>query len=101
MSKSQKTYWMEEIITLATWKVGQIGCAEVGLGDEGIVDYITQELGGDRTIRCYELKITKSDFLSDAKKTFIGDYNFYVYCYKNGSRTFLPTLENTLEMGNF
>lgn len=78
VSKSQKTYWMEEIITLATWKVGQIGCAEVGLGDEGIVDYITQELGGDRTIRCYELKITKSDFLSDAKKTFIGDYNFYV-----------------------
>ena len=76
--KSDKTYEMEEIITLATWKLGRCGCAEVGLGDEGIVDYISIELGGERIVRCYELKITKSDFLSDAKKTFIGEYNFYV-----------------------
>ena len=76
--KSEKTYEMEEIITLATWKLGRCGCAEVGLGDEGIVDYISIELGGERIVRCYELKITKSDFLSDAKKTFIGEYNFYV-----------------------
>jgi hypothetical protein len=76
--KSEETYRLEEIITLATWKPGTIGCAEVGLGDAGIVDYVTLELGGSQTMRCYELKITKSDFLSDAKKTFNGDFNFYV-----------------------
>lgn len=76
--KSEETYRLEEIITLATWKPGMIGCAEVGLGKAGIVDYVTMELKGERTIRCYELKITKSDFLSDAKKTFAGDFNFYV-----------------------
>lgn len=76
--KSEETYRLEAIITLATWKPGMVGCAEVGLGKAGIVDYVTMELGGERLIRCYELKITKSDFLSDAKKTFAGDYNFYV-----------------------
>lgn len=76
--KSEETYRLEEIITLATWEPSIVGCAEVGLGDEGIVDYVTMELGKQRTIRCYELKITRSDFLSDAKKSFVGDYNFYV-----------------------
>lgn len=76
--KSEETYRLEEIITLATWEPGVVGCAEVGLGDDGIVDYVTMEIGKERTIRCYELKITRSDFLSDAKKTFIGDFNFYV-----------------------
>lgn len=76
--KSDKTYQLEETIALATWKLGQIGCPEVGLGEEGIIDYITMEMTGDRLVRCYELKITKEDFLSDAKKTFIGDYNYYV-----------------------
>lgn len=76
--KTEETYRLEEIITLATWKPGIIGCAEVGLGELGIVDYATVELGGDQLIRCYELKITRSDFLSDAKKSFVGNYNFYV-----------------------
>lgn len=76
--KSDKTYQLEETIALATWKPGQIGCPEVGLGEEGIVDYITMEMTGERIVRCYELKITREDFLSDAKKSFIGDYNYYV-----------------------
>lgn len=76
--KTEETYRLEEIITLETYKPNMIGCAEVGLGDLGIVDYITVMLDKTRTIRCYELKITKSDFLSDAKKSFVGDYNFYV-----------------------
>lgn len=76
--KTEETYRLEEVITLATWKPGMIGCAEVGLGDKGIVDYMTVELGGRRLIRCYELKITRSDFLSDARKSFVGDLNFYV-----------------------
>lgn len=78
MSKSQKTYELEEIITLATARADRIGCPEVGLGDYGIVDYISMDIRGAMTIRCYELKISKSDFLSDAKKTFVGDFNYYV-----------------------
>ena len=78
MTKSSKTYELEEAITLATWKIGTVACPEVGLGDAGIVDFITMELGKSKTVRCYELKISKSDFLSDAKKTFIGDLNYYV-----------------------
>ena len=78
MTKSQKTYELEEIITIATARRDRCGCAEVMLGDDGIVDYISIELGGRHIVRCYEIKISKSDFLSDAKKTFIGEYNYYV-----------------------
>lgn len=78
MSKSEKTYELEEIITLAVARADRIGCAEVTLDDFGIVDFISMELNGNRTVRCYELKISKSDFLSEAKKTFIGEYNYYV-----------------------
>lgn len=76
--KSDKTYQLEETIALATWKAGQIGCPEVGLGTEGIVDYVAMEMTGERLVRCFELKITRDDFLSDARKTFVGDYNYYV-----------------------
>lgn len=76
--KSDKTFEMEEIIALATSRPNRIGCAEVALDDEGVVDYICMDLGGEQVVRCYELKITKSDFLSDAKKTFIGEFNYYV-----------------------
>lgn len=78
MSKSEKTYELEEIITLANARANRIGCAEVTLDDWGIVDFISMDLNGARTIRCYELKVSKSDFQSDAKKTFVGDFNYYV-----------------------
>lgn len=78
MTKSQRTYELEEVITLATARSDRIGCPEVGLDDFGIVDYISMDIGGAKTVRCYELKVSKSDFLSDNKKTFIGDFNYYV-----------------------
>lgn len=78
MSKSEKTYELEEIITLACARPDRVGCAEVTLDDYGIVDFISMDISGSRTVRCYELKISKSDFLSDAKKSFIGDFNYYV-----------------------
>lgn len=78
MSKSEQTYELEEIITLANARANRIGCAEVTLDDYGIVDFISMDLNGARTIRCYELKVSKSDFLSDAKKSFVGDFNYYV-----------------------
>ena len=78
MTKSARTYELEEVITLATARADRIGCPEVSLDDFGIVDYISVDVGGAHTVRCYELKISKSDFLSDNKKTFIGDFNYYV-----------------------
>lgn len=78
MSKSEKTYELEEIITMACARPDRVGCPEVSLDDWGIVDFVSMDISGARTVRCYELKISKSDFLSDAKKTFIGDFNYYV-----------------------
>ena len=40
------------------------------------VDYITYNTKG--VWRCYEIKASKSDFHSKAKKTFIGHYNYFV-----------------------
>lgn len=40
------------------------------------VDYITYDT--KEIWRCYEIKVSKSDFHSKAKKTFIGHYNYYV-----------------------
>lgn len=40
------------------------------------VDYITYDTNG--IWRCYEVKVSKSDFYSKCKKTFIGHYNYYV-----------------------
>lgn len=40
------------------------------------VDYITYDTKG--MWRCYEIKASKSDFHSKAKKTFVGRYNYYV-----------------------
>lgn len=40
------------------------------------VDYITYDTKG--IWRCYEIKVSKSDFHSKAKKTFVGHYNYFV-----------------------
>lgn len=40
------------------------------------VDYITYDTKG--IWRCYEIKVSKSDFHSNAKKTFVGHYNYFV-----------------------
>ncbi|WP_240510139.1 hypothetical protein [Virgibacillus profundi] len=40
------------------------------------VDYITYDTKG--VWKCYEIKVSKSDFYSKAAKTFVGHYNYYV-----------------------
>lgn len=40
------------------------------------VDYITYDTKG--IWRCYEIKVSKSDFYSKAKKTFVGHFNYFV-----------------------
>lgn len=54
------------------------GCFEVTLGISGdeIVDFITTDAKNE--IRCYEIKVSKADLNSGAKKSFVGDFNYFV-----------------------
>ena len=45
--------------------------------DTEICDFMVYEQDKD-IFRCFEIKISKSDFHSRAKKTFVGNYNYYV-----------------------
>ena len=53
-------------------------CFEVTIGWFGKerVDCLSYDTNG--IWRCYEIKVSKSDFHSKAKKTFCGHYNYYV-----------------------
>ena len=48
--------------------------------DQGIVDTLSclTKFDGSREWRCYELKVTKADFRSTAKLSFVGHYNYFV-----------------------
>lgn len=82
MAKTEETIKLEKDIFKATQKQGTFGCMEVTIGWRGKerVDYITYDTKG--TWRCYEIKVSKADFHSKAKKTFIGHYNYYVITTK-------------------
>lgn len=56
-------------------KMGTFICFEVGIKNE-IVDCLTYNTKNEW--RCYELKISVSDFHSKQAKTFVGNYNYYV-----------------------
>ena len=78
MSKTEVTKQLEDSIYKSTQKMGVFGCFEVtiGFGGRERVDYMTYDTKG--IFRCYEIKCTKSDFYSKAKKSFVGNYNYYV-----------------------
>ena len=78
MAKTETTLQLERDIWKTTNKQGTFGCFEVTIGWFGKqrVDYITYDTKG--TWRCYEIKVSKSDFHSKAHNTFIGHYNYYV-----------------------
>lgn len=78
MSKTDLTINLERNIYGATIKQGVFGCFEVTIGWWGRerVDYITYDTNG--IWRCYEIKVSKADFYSKAKKTFVGHYNYFV-----------------------
>lgn len=42
-----------------------------------ICDFMIYEQDKD-VFRCFEIKVSKTDFHSKAKKTFVGNYNYYV-----------------------
>ncbi|MCH4169383.1 MAG: hypothetical protein LKF42_09020 [Streptococcaceae bacterium] len=76
--KTDLTKEAERIVWNNTQKQGVFGCFEVTIGWFGneIVDFITYDTSSE--IKCYEIKVSKSDFLSQANKTFIGHFNYFV-----------------------
>ncbi|WP_229106420.1 hypothetical protein [Paenibacillus sp. 1001270B_150601_E10] len=78
MAKTAVTLSLERALESVTNKAGVFGCFEVTIGWDGKerVDYITYDTKG--TWRCYEIKVSKSDFRSKAHHTFCGHYNYFV-----------------------
>lgn len=78
MSKSELTISYENALIRQS-KIKRIfGCTEVTIGWYGRerVDYLTLDFKGK--FRCYEIKVSKPDFYSKSKVTFVGHYNYYV-----------------------
>lgn len=93
MAKSVLTKAIElefvEYLYDTRYELGIIECAIGPRKKYGIVDVLSYQgkrvsngRGKPRTRevtwRCYEIKISKQDFLSSHKWTFVGDYNYFV-----------------------
>lgn len=78
MAKTEATLKLENDIKTATLRMGVFGCLEVTIGFCGKerVDYMTYDTSG--IFRCYEIKVSKSDFHSKHANSFCGHYNYYV-----------------------
>lgn len=76
--ESSKTKELKKILWRSTNKMGVFGCFEVTIGWYGRerLDYMTMDTKG--IFRCYEIKVSKEDFRSRCKHTFVGHYNYYV-----------------------
>lgn len=76
MAKTELTKQLEKAIIKETSK--WFGCLEVTIGWYGKqrVDFMTMD--SKEIFRCYELKISKSDFNSNHGHNFVGHYNYYV-----------------------
>ena len=75
--KTNLTLDLEQTL-YAYWEdQGAVAVEEVTMpADAGIVDTLVHQADG--TWRCFELKVTKADFHSKAKLSFIGHYNYFV-----------------------
>lgn len=79
--KTKLTKNLESTLYQYCYEQGAYVVEEVSMPDKkGIVDTLSyQQLpDGEVEWRCYELKVTKSDFHSKAKLSFIGNYNYFV-----------------------
>ena len=79
--KTELTKTIEQAIYSAVGadRLGVYGCYEVsfgkGYGDQ-YCDFVT--MTSDNIFRCYEIKVTTSDFHSKCKLSFVGDFNYFV-----------------------
>jgi len=79
--KTKLTRQLESTLYQYCFEQGSYVVEEVSMpAKKGIVDTLSyQQLpDGQLEWRCYELKVTKSDFHSKAKLSFIGNYNYFV-----------------------
>ncbi|MHC5216330.1 hypothetical protein ACYSNR_06660 [Enterococcus sp. LJL128] len=79
--KTSLTLQMEEVLYYYCRENGDIVVEEVTMPeDQGIVDTLSCRLLADNKFewRCYELKVSKADFRSNAKLSFVGNYNYFV-----------------------
>ena len=79
--KTSLTIEMEEALYYYCRENGDIVVEEVVMPeDQGIVDTLACRLLEDNQFewRCYELKVSKADFRSKAKLSFVGNYNYFV-----------------------
>lgn len=79
MSKTALTEKIEK--ALCTEFFRQYGCLEVSIGIgskiKERVDFMVYDHYND-VFKCFEIKVSKSDFKSSAAKSFVGHYNYYV-----------------------
>ena len=81
MAKTKLTRDIEETLYFYGLEQSEIIVEEVSMPDDrGIVDTLACRTKPDGTHewRCYELKVSKPDFKSTAKISFVGHYNYYV-----------------------
>lgn len=81
MSKTKLTIEIEEALYLYSLEQGEIVIDEVSIPDDwGRVDTLACRTKPDGSYewRCYEIKVSKADFRSKAKVSFVGHYNYYV-----------------------
>jgi len=78
IAKTQITTDIEQALWKETYKQGTFNCFEttIGFGGKERVDMLQYNTKG--IWRCYEVKASKADFHSKAKKTFVGHYNYFV-----------------------
>ena len=76
MGKTELTKEIEKALRIETSK--WFGCVEVTIGWYGKqrVDFMTMD--SKEIFRCYEIKISKSDFKSKHGHNFVGHFNYYV-----------------------
>ena len=75
--KLKETMAIEKALMIMTEQNRTFGCPEVTIGWYGNkrVDFMETNTRG--LIKCYEIKVTKSDFRSKHGHNFVGNYNYY------------------------
>ncbi|MFD0897633.1 hypothetical protein [Loigolactobacillus binensis] len=79
--KTKQTLALEQTLYAYCREKGFSAVEEVALPDDlGIVDTLALRNDADQQPewRCYELKISKADFHSNARLSFVGHYNYFV-----------------------
>lgn len=94
MPKTDLTKKIEKHLMMKNNKMNNFNCLEVGIVfkvkkpskynpnylvdryDTEICDFMQYDQNKD-IFRCYEIKVSKQDFYSKCKKTFVGNYNYY------------------------